>query len=89
MLTDKEMSKDEYEAWKSRSSWFFEVLRERQAEYIEAADGLLAQFSAAPFSFTDDQKQILMCYSQRGAQLQDIIDIDYDQVVKETDNHPT
>tara|TARA_R110000772_G_scaffold13536_1_gene40034 strand:- start:1233 stop:1496 length:264 start_codon:yes stop_codon:yes gene_type:complete len=85
MLTEKEMSSTEFDAWKDTNSWFFDVLKARQIEYKEAVDSLLQQFSVAPFSFTDHQKQVLITYAQRGSQLQDVIDIDYSDVV-EADN---
>lgn len=85
MLTQKEMSRDEFSAWKDANSWFFDTLKERQEEYQNAVDGLLTQFSTAPFSFTEEQKQILIAMNHRGQQIQDIIDIDYTDVV-EVDN---
>lgn len=87
MLTKKEMSKSEFDAWREGTSWFFDALKERQTEYREAADTLLAQFSTAPYSFKDEQKQTLIAVNHRGQEIQDIIDIEYEDIIMEDDHH--
>lgn len=82
MLTDKEMTEDDFSAWKHASSWFFEALKERQEYHRQQADQLLAQFAFAPYSFTDAQKQALLSHTQRGEMLADICAIKHEEVVE-------
>jgi len=86
MQTDKEITQADFDAWKESNKWFFDVLKEKQADYKDQADGLMLAHASAPFSFTDMQRQALIALTQRGAQLQDIIDIEYHEAVEVTDD---
>lgn len=82
---NKEMTEDDYIAWREANEWFFDILKERQDEYTETANSLLSNFSATPFSFTDIQKQTIIAVTHRGAMIQDILDMTYEDIGGEDD----
>lgn len=88
MLTDREITQADFDAWKENNKWFFDILREQQNAHKDTADNLMLIHASAPYSFTDAQRQALITVTQRGAQLQDIIDIEYHEAV-EVSNDPT
>jgi len=84
MLSKEAMEPDDFDAWREGSGWFFDALKERQQEYQELIDSLLAQFAATPFSFPDIQKQNLIAYTHRCLQIEDICSLKYEDLVDDT-----
>jgi len=86
MLNKEVMGQDDFDGWREGSKWFFDALKERQQEYQESVDNLLAQCAAAPFSFPDIQKQNLIAFTHRCMQIEDICSLKYEDLVEADDD---
>lgn len=80
------MEPDDFDAWREGSGWFFDALKERQQEYQETIDNLLAHFAAVPYSFPDIQKQNLIGLTHRCMQIEDICAMGYKDIVEVDDD---
>lgn len=86
MLNKEAMEPDDFDSWREGSKWFFDALKERQQEYQETVDNLLAQFAATPYSFPDIQKQNLIALTHRCLQIEDICALKHEDLVEVDDD---